>query len=233
MYKREQIKKAIENKEDCCFKMALGLAELADEETIDLIYNQFFVKGNLKEIEKARKEILSFLSGANYKNINDHEDTDDENEEREILVGKLLNLRTFTGEYWDDDEYDYNDLDVYGLVDSLEKLVIPFRALIVNKLYEEAQDLLYKVLTSKIEYAFANENDDDEYEEYDWEDREIYDNDTIPYSDVTYQFLSYYFYLNKKLNKSSNDQRSKKLLKDYPGAKKENLLSYPDLKYLD
>lgn len=159
--------------------MALGLAELADEETIDLIYNQFFVKGNLKEIEKARKEISSFLSDANYKNINDHKDNDDENEEREILVGKLLNLRTFTGEYWDDDDYDYNDLDVYGLVDSLEKLIMPFHALIVNKLYEEAQDLLYKVLTSKIEYAFANENDDDEYE-YDWEDREIHDNDTIP-----------------------------------------------------
>lgn len=61
MDKREQIKKAIENKDDGCFKMALGLAELADEETIDLIYNQFFVKGNLKEIEKARKEILSFF----------------------------------------------------------------------------------------------------------------------------------------------------------------------------
>lgn len=233
MDKREQIKKAIENKDDGCFKMALCLAELADEETIDLIYNQFFVKGNLKEIEKARKEILSFLSGANYKNINDHKDNDDKNEEREILVGKLLNLRTFTGEYWDDDEYDYNDLDVYGLVDSLEKLVMPFRALIVNKFYEEAQDLLYKVLTSKIEYAFANENDDDDYEEYDWEDREIYDNDTIRYSDVAYQLLSYYFYLNKKLNKSSNDQRSKKLLKDYPGAKIKDLLSYPDLKYLD
>lgn len=232
MDKREQIKKAIENKEDCCFKMALGLAELADEETIDLIYNQFFVKGNLKEIEKARKEILSFLSGANYKNIIDHEDNDDENEEREILVGKLLNLRTFTGEYFDDEDYDYNDLDVYGLVNSLEKLVMPFRALIVNKFYEEAQDLLYKVLTSKIEYAFANENDDDDYEEYDWEDRAIYDNDTIPYSDVTYQLLSYYFYLNNKLNKSSNDQRSKKLLKDYPGAKIKDLLSYPDLKYL-
>lgn len=139
MDKREQIKKAIENKEDCCFKMALGLAELADEETIDLIYNQFFVKGNFKEIEKARKEILSFLSGANYKNNNDHKDNDDENEKREILVGKLLNLRTFTG----------------------------------------------------------------------------------------------YFYLNKKLNKSSNDQRSKKLSKDYPGAKIKDLLSYPDLKYLD
>ena len=233
MDKREQIKKAIENKDDGCFKMALGLAELADEETIDLIYNQFFVKGNLKEIEKARKEILSFLSGANYKNINDHKDNDDENEEREILVGKLLNLRTFTGEYWDDDGYDYNDLDVYGLVDSLEKLIMPFRALIVNKLYEEAQDLLYKVLTSKIEYAFANENDDDDYEEYDWEDREIHDNDTIPYSDVAYQLLSYYFYLNKKLNKNSNDQRSKKLLKDYPGAKIKDLLSYLDLKYLD
>ena len=119
--------------------MALGLAELADEETIDLIYNQFFVKGNRKEIEKARKEILSFLSGSNYKNINGHEDNDDENEEREILVGKLLNLRTFTG----------------------------------------------------------------------------------------------YFYLNKKLNKSSNDERSKKLLKDYPGTKIKDLLSYPDLKYLD
>ena len=92
--------------------------------------------------------------------------------------------------------------------------------------------MLYKVLTSKIEYAFGNENDDDEYE-YDWEDREIYDNDTIPYSDVTYQLLSYYFYLNKKLNKSSNDQRSKKLLKDYPGAKIKDLLSYPDLRYLD
>ena len=210
MDKREQIKKAIENKDDGCFKMALGLAELADEETIDLIYNQFFAKGNLKEIEKARKEILSFLSGANYEDDNDYEDDD---EEREILVGKLLNLRTFTGEYRDDDGYDYNELDAYGLVDSLEELVMPFRALIVNKLYEEAQDLLYKVLTSKIEYAFGNENDDDEYE-YDWEDREIYDNDTIPYSDVTYQLLSYYFYLNKKLNKSSNDQRSKKLLKD-------------------
>ena len=209
--------------------MALGLAELADEETIDLIYNQFFAKGNLKEIEKARKEILSFLSGANYEDDNDYEDDD---EEREILVGKLLNLRTFTGEYRDDDGYDYNELDAYGLVDSLEELVMPFRALIVNKLYEEAQDLLYKVLTSKIEYAFGNENDDDEYE-YDWEDREIYDNDTIPYSDVTYQLLSYYFYLNKKLNKSSNDQRSKKLLKDYPGAKIKDLLSYPDLKYLD
>lgn len=49
--------------------MALGLAELADEETIDLIYNQFFVKGNLKEIEKARKEILSFLSGAKIKDL--------------------------------------------------------------------------------------------------------------------------------------------------------------------
>lgn len=233
MNKREQIKKAIENKEDGCFKMALGLAELADEETIDLIYNQFFVKGNLKEIEKARKEILSFLSGAIYKKINDHEDNDDENEEREILVGKLLNLRTFTGEYFDDDDYDYNELDVYGLVDSLEKLVMPFRALIVNKLYEEAQDLLYKVLTSKIEYAFANENDDDDYEEYDSEDREIHDNDTIPYSDVAYQLLSYYFYLNKNLNKSSNSQRSKKLLNDYPGAKIKDLLSYPDLKYLD
>ena len=230
MDKREQIKKAIENKDDGCFKMALGLAELADEETIDLIYNQFFVKGNLKEIEKARKEILSFLSGANYEDDNDYEDDD---EEREILVGKLLNLRTFTGEYRDDDGYDYNELDAYGLVDSLEKLVMPFRALIVNKLYEEAQDLLYKVLTSKIEYAFANESDDDEYEEYDWEDRAIYDNDTIPYSDVTYQLLSYYFYLNKKLNKNSNDQRSKKLLKDYPGAKIKDLLSYPDLKYLD
>lgn len=212
--------------------MALGLAELADEETIDLIYNQFFVKDNLKEIEKAKKEILSFLLGANYKNINDHKDND-ENEEREILVGKLLNLRTFTGEYWDDDDYDYNDLDLYGLVDSLEKLIMPFRALIVNKLYEEAQDLPYKVLTSKIEYAFANEDDDDEYGEYDWEDRAIHDNDTIPYSDVTYLLLSYYFYLNKKLNKSSNDQRSKKLLKDYPGAKIKYLLSYPDLKYLD
>ena len=120
-----------------------------------------------------------------------------------------------------------------NLVDSLEKLVMPFRVLIVNKLYEEAQDLLYKVLTSKIEYAFANENDDDKYEEYDWEDREIYDNDTIPYSDVGYQLLSYYFYLNKKLNKSSNDERSKKLLNDYPGAKIKDLLSYPDLKYLD
>lgn len=229
MDKREQIKKAIENKDDGCFKMALGLAELADEETIDLIYNQFFAKGNLKEIEKARKEILSFLSGANYEDDNDYEDDD---EEREILVGKLLNLRTFTGEYRDDDGYDYNELDAYGLVDSLEELVMPFRALIVNKLYEEAQDLLYKVLTSKIEYAFGNENDDDEYE-YDWEDREIYDNDTIPYSDVTYQLLSYYFYLNKKLNKSSNDQRSKKLLKDYPGAKIKDLLSYPDLRYLD
>lgn len=227
MDKKEQIKKVIENKEDGYLKMALGLAELADEETIDLIYNQFFVKGNLKEIEKARREILSFLSGANY------EDNDDEYGEREILVGKLLNLQTFTGEYWDDGGYDYNDLDVYGLVDSLEELIMPFRALIVNKLYEEAQDLLYKVLTSKIEYAFANEKDDDDYEEYDWEDRAIYDNDTIPYSDVAYQLLSYYFYLNKKLNKSSNDQRSKKLLKDYPGAKKENLLSYPDLKYLD
>lgn len=230
MDKREQIKKAIENKDDGCFKMALGLAELADEETIDLIYNQFFAKGNLKEIEKARKEILSFLSGANYEDDNDYEDDD---EEREILVGKLLNLRTFTGEYRDDDGYDYNELDAYGLVDSLEELVMPFRALIVNKLYEEAQDLLYKVLTSKIEYAFANESDDDEYEEYDWEDRAIYDNDTIPYSDVTYQLLSYYFYLNKKLNKNSNDQRSKKLLKDYPGAKIKDLLSYPDLKYLD
>lgn len=124
--------------------MALGLAELADEQTIDLIYNQFFAKGNLKEIEKARKEILSFLSGANYKNINDHKYNDDENEEREILVGKLLNLQTFTGEYLDDDDYDYNDLDVYGLVDSLEKLIMPFRALIVNKLYEEAQDLYIK-----------------------------------------------------------------------------------------
>ena len=229
MDKKEQIKKVIENKEDGYLKMALGLAELADEETIDLIYNQFFVKGNLKEIEKARKEILSFLSGANYE---DNDDEDDENEEREILVGKLLNLRTFTGEYFDDEDYDYNDLDVYGLVNSLEKLVMPFRALIVNKFYEEAQDLLYKVLTSKIEYAFANENDDDDYEEYDWEDRAIYDNDTIPYSDVTYQLLSYYFYLNNKLNKSSNDQRSKKLLKDYPGAKIKDLLSYPDLKYL-
>lgn len=229
MDKRKQIKRAIENKNDGCFKMALGLAELADEETIDLIYNQFFVKGNLEEIEKAIKEILSFLSGANYEDGNDYEDDD---EEREILVGKLLNLRTFTGEYRDGDGYDYNELDAYGLVDSLEELVMPFRALIVNKLYEEAQDLLYKVLTSKIEYAFANENDDDEYE-YDWEDREIYDNDTIPYSDVAYQLLSYYFYLNKKLNKSSNDQRSKKLLKDYPGAKIKDLLSYPDLKYLE
>ena len=227
MDKREQIKKAIENKEDCCFKMALGLAELADEETIDLIYNQFFVKGNLKEIEKARKEILSFLSGANY------EDNDDEDEEREILVGKLLNLQTFTGEYWDDGGYDYNDLDVYGLVDSLEELIMPFRALIVNKLYEEAQDLLYKVLTSKIEYAFAKEIDDYDYEEYDWEDREIHDNDTIPYTDVAYQLLAYYFYLNKKLNKSSNDKKSKKLLEDYPGAKIKDLLSYPDLEYLD
>ena len=213
MDKREQIKKAIENKEDGCFKMALGLAELADEETIDLIYNQFFVKGNLKEIEKARKEILSFLSGANYKNINDHKDNDDENEEREILVGKLLNLRTFTGEYFDDDDYDYNELDVYGLVDSLEKLVMPFRALIVNKLYEEAQDLLYKVLTSKIEYAFANENDDDDYEEYDSEDREIHDNDTIPYSDVAYQLLSYYFYLNKKLNKKLKWSKEQEIIK--------------------
>lgn len=61
MNKREQIKKAIENKEDGCFKMALGLAELADEETIDLIYNQFFVKGNLKEIEKARKKFYFFI----------------------------------------------------------------------------------------------------------------------------------------------------------------------------
>lgn len=95
------------------------------------------------------------MSGANYKNINDHKYNDDENEEREILVGKLLNLQTFTGEYLDDDDYDYNDLDVYGLVDLLEELVMPFRALIVNKLYEEVQDLLYKVLTSKIEYAFA------------------------------------------------------------------------------
>ena len=231
MDKKEQIKKAIENKEDGYLKMALGLVELADEETIDLIYNQFFVKGNLKEIEKARKTISSFLSGANYKNINDDED-DDEDEEREILVGKLLNLQTFTGEYWDDGGYDYNDLDVYGLVDSLEELIMPFRALIVNKLYEEAQDLLYKVLTSKIEYAFAKEIDDD-YEEYDWEDREIHDNDTIPYTDVAYQLLAYYFYLNKKLNKSSNDKKSKKLLEDYPGAKIKDLLSYPDLKYLD
>lgn len=227
MDKKEQIKKVIENKEDGYLKMALGLVELADEETIDLIYNQFFVKGNLKEIEKARKEILSFLSGANYK------DNDDEDEEREILVGKLLNLQTFTGEYWDDGGYDYNDLDVYGLVDSLEELIMPFRALIVNKLYEEAQDLLYKVLTSKIEYAFAKEIDDDDYEEYDWEDREIHDNDTIPYTDVAYQLLAYYFYLNKKLNKSSNDKKSKKLLEDYPGAKIKDLLSYPDLKYLD
>lgn len=185
--------------------MALGLVELADEETVDLIYNQFFVKGNLKEIEKARKTISSFLSGTNYKNINDYEDNDEEDEEREILVGKLLNLQTFTGEYRHDDGYDYNDLDVYGLVDSLEELIMPFRALIVNKLYEEAQDLLYKVLTSKIEYAFANEIDVDGYEEYDWEDREIHDNDTIPYSDVAYQLLAYYFYLNKKLNRSSND----------------------------
>ena len=138
MDKREQIKKAIENKDDCCFKMALGLAELADEESIDLIYNQFFVKGNLKEIEKARKEILSFLSGANYEDDNNYEENDGE---REILVGKLLNLQTFTGEYCDDDDYDYNDLDVYGLADSLEKLIMPFRTLIVNKLYEEAQDL--------------------------------------------------------------------------------------------
>lgn len=145
------------------------------------------------------------MLGANYKNINDYKYNDDENEEREILVGKLLNLRTFTGEYCDDDDYDYNDLDVYGLADSLEKLIMPFRALIVNKLYEEAQDLLYKVLTSKIEYTFAKENNDDGYEEYDWEDCEIHDDDTIPYSDVTYQLLSYYFYLNKKLNKSSND----------------------------
>lgn len=225
MDKREQIKKVIENKEDGYLKMALGLADLADEDTIDLIYNQFFVKGNLKEIEKARKEILSFLSGANY------EDNDDE--EREILVGKLLNLQTFIGEYCDDDGYDYNDLDAYGLVDSLEELIMPFRALIVNKLYEEAQDLLYKVLTSKIEYAFTKEIDDGDYEEYDWEDRAIHDNYTIPYSDVTYLLLSYYFYLNKKLNKSSNDRRSKKLLKDYPGAKIKDLLSYPDLKYLD
>lgn len=231
MDKKEQIKKAIENKEDGYLKMALGLAELADEETIDLIYNQFFVKGNLKEIEKARKEILSFLSGANYKKIND--DEDDEDEESEILVGKLLNLQTFTGEYWDDGGYDYNELDVYGLVDSLEELIMPFRALIVNKLYEEAQDLLYKVLTSKIEYAFAKEIDDDDYEEYDWEDREIHDNDTIPYTDVAYQLLAYYFYLNKKLNKSSNDKKSKKLLADYPGAKIKDLLSYPDLEYLD
>lgn len=227
MDKREQIKKVIENKEDGYLKMALGLADLADEDTIDLIYNQFFVKGNLKEIEKARKEILSFLSGANY------EDNDDEDEERETLVGKLLNLQTFIGEYCDDDDYDYNDLDAYGLVDSLEELIMPFRALIVNKLYEEAQDLLYKVLTSKIEYAFAKEIDDGDYEEYDWEDRAIHDNDTIPYSDVTYLLLSYYFYLNKKLNKSSNDRRSKKLLKDYPGAKIKDLLSCPDLKYLD
>lgn len=227
MDKKEQIKKVIENKEDGYLKMALGLVELADEETIDLIYNQFFVKGNLKEIEKARREILSFLSGANY------EDNDDEDEEREILVGKLLNLQTFTGEYWDDGGYDYNDLDVYGLVDSLEELIMPFRALIVNKLYEEAQDLLYKVLTSKIEYSFAKEIDDDDYEEYDWEDREIHDNDTIPYTDVAYQLLAYYFYLNKKLNKSSNDKKSKKLLEDYPGAKIKDLLSYPDLEYLD
>ena len=170
------------------------------------------------------------MSGANYEDDNNYEENDGE---REILVGKLLNLQTFTGEYLDDDDYDYNDLDVYGLVDSLEKLIMPFRALIVNKLYEEAQDLLYKVLTSKIEYAFAKENNDDEYEEYDWEDREIHDDDTIPYSDVTYQLLSYYFYLNKKLNKSSNDRRSKKLLKDYSGAKIRDLLSYPDLKYLD
>ena len=77
MDKKEQIKKVIENKEDGYLKMALGLAELADEETIDLIYNQFFVKGNFKEIEKARKEILSFLSGANY------EGNDDEDEERQ------------------------------------------------------------------------------------------------------------------------------------------------------
>lgn len=230
MEKREQIKKAIENKEDCCFKMALGLAELADEDTIDLIYNQFFVKGNLNEIEKARKQILSFLAGANYEDDNDYEEND---EEREILVGKLLNLQTFTGEYRDDDGYDYNDLDAYGLVDSLEELVMPFRALIVNKLYEEAQDLLYKVLTSKIEYAFAKEITEGDYEEYDWEDREIHDNDTIPYSDVTYLLLSYYFYLNKKLNKNLNDLRSKKLLKDYSGAKIRDLLSYPDLKYLD
>lgn len=227
MDKKEQIKKVIENKEDGYLKMALGLAELADEETIDLIYNQFFVKGNLKEIEKARKTISSFLSGANYEN------NDEEDEEKEILVGKLLNLQTFTGEYRDDCGYDYNDLDVYGLVDSLEELIMPFRALIVNKLYEEAQDLLYKVLTSKIEYAFAKETDDDDYEEYDWEDREIHDNDTIPYTDVAYQLLAYYFYLNKKLNKSSNDQRSKKLLEDYPGAKIKDLLSYPDLEYLD
>ena len=230
MEKREQIKKAIENKEDGCFKMALGLAELADEDTIDLIFNQFFIKGNLKEIEKARKQILSFLAGANYEDDNDYEGNDGE---REILVGKLLNLQTFTGEYRDDDGYDYNDLDVYGLVDSLEELVMPFRALIVNKLYEEAQDLLYKVLTSKIEYAFAKEIDDGDYEEYDWEDREIHDNDTIPYSDVTYLLLSYYFYLNEKLNKNSNDRRSKKLLKDYPGVKIKDFLSYPDLKYLD
>lgn len=142
------------------------------------------------------------MSGANYEDDNNYEENDGE---REILVGKLLNLQTFTGEYCDDDDYDYSDLDVYGLVDLLEELVMPFRALIVNKLYEEAQDLLYKVLTSNIEYAFAKENNDDGYEEYDWEDREIHDDDTIPYSDVTYQLLSYYFYLNKKLNKSSND----------------------------
>ena len=142
------------------------------------------------------------MSGANYEDDNNYEENDGE---REILVGKLLNLQTFTGEYLDDDDYDYNDLDVYGLVDSLEKLIMPFRALIVNKFYEEAQDLLYKVLTSKTEYAFAKEITEDDYEEYDLEDREIHDNDTIPYSDVTYQLLSYYFYLNEKLNKSSND----------------------------
>ena len=45
--------------------------------------------------------------------------------------------------------------------------------------------------------------------------------------------MAVYFYLNEKLNKSSNDQRSKKLLKDYPGAKIKDLLSHPDLKYLD
>lgn len=92
------------------------------------------------------------MSGANYEDDNNYEENDGE---REILVGKLLNLQTFTGEYCDDDDYDYNDLDMYGLVDSLEKLIMPFRALIVNKLYEEAQDFLYKVLTSNIEYAFA------------------------------------------------------------------------------
>ena len=69
--------------------------------------------------------------------------------------------------------------------------------------------MLYKVLTSKIEYAFANEIDDGDYEEYDWEDREISDNDTIPYTDVAYQLLAYYFYLNKKLNKSSNDKKAR------------------------